>query len=196
MTASFGTIRQRIRGETGDLAGMRWPDSELDTYIQEAQDEFSFAADALAGSYELITDGQGLFRLPDDGIALKNIFYNGAELPLMPWREAVKHQGAAFMTQTGTEALFAVPDFDDWNCFRLIPIPPAGLTFTVNYRRRSVAGITEITDDQALSFYGLAMLWLKDQDARYGTAISEFNLRLARSRRHKVSGGYSGGTFF
>jgi|GEM_PF-3894367 len=195
--AAFNAIRARIRSASADADGIRWPDSELDTYIQEAQDEAARIAGLLIDRYALTTtDGNGVYELPSDAWRLLRVLdADGNEVPQYPFAEIQKHLGADWLRQTGDMVRFVVTDFDDWNFFRLVPIPPAATAFTVEYVRRSTDGKLEIPDVTLCADYALGAAWLRDRDDRATACSGRFTSRLGW-QRSRGSARIGRGTFF
>jgi len=196
--AAFNAIRARIRSTTADTAGIRWPDSELDAYIQEAQDEAARIAGLLTADYQLTANGGAVYQLPSDGLYLSRVLdASGNEIPQYPFSEVHQRLGDDWPTQTGDNAHYVITDFDAWNCFRLAPIPPADTVYTVEYARRSIFGELEIADQDSNAAYACAQSLLRDKDSQSAGWLGRFFARINWLRSRLLAGNKNNrGNFF
>tara|TARA_R110002074_G_scaffold151695_2_gene305513 strand:+ start:3201 stop:3848 length:648 start_codon:yes stop_codon:yes gene_type:complete len=209
--AGFKAIRDKVRQETLDVAGTRWTDEELDTYINIAQESYARRTKSLTGSVDVYFDGlNDIFQVPTNYIRATKFQLPDTkeEIPLTSWKVLSSKFTPKFLNDTNSDIYYCCFDYESWNRFRFYPNPSvdAGtLLGTLSYARKPVKDVIEIRNQEALVAYVLFRSYLKERNAKFLKKASEYrteferHLPKSKSRSTKTMSRQSGarsGRFF
>lgn len=159
----FDTVISRVKGITGDVNFIRWPKSDLISYINEGQEEYCKKTKILRSEGPLTArENSEIYTLPSDCFIVDRIEDgNSYELIKTTSRDLSRMFGNRFRLASGTPKYY-YQDLDGQNQLRFHPNPSSDLRASFETIDAEYGAVISSDDDDAVA---------ETYDSEYGAVV-------------------------